>query len=379
MADSNTHTESDWLSPPGDTISDASEERGWARRELADRLGLDERFIDALIEGEVPLSQDIAFRLERVLGSTAAFWMRREALYREGLERKLHAERLVRWVDWLDFLPIKQLMDCGAIRKSRVVEKNKPDIVEGCLRFFGVASPDEWHRVYGSNGAMPGRYRRTRAGKSDSGAIAAWLRLGEIQAEGWEGPEFDRARFEAALDEIRRLTVAPTRTIAHSMRILLKDAGVALIFVPAISGAGVSGVARWLSPTRPLIQLSLYGKWNDRFWFTFFHEAAHILLHGKSEKGRKAIYLDDLGGKGNSQESAEEDEANRWAADFLIPPEPARRLSELKTEDAVKDFSKELGIHPAIVVGRLQYEGFIAQNRMNGLKERLELVPSSSD
>ncbi|WP_025770190.1 ImmA/IrrE family metallo-endopeptidase [Thioalkalivibrio sp. HK1] len=379
MADSNTHIDSDWLSPPGDTISDASEERGWTRHELADRLGLDKRKIDRLIEGEIPLSEDIAFRLERVIGSTAAFWLRREAYYREGLERKRRAERLAEWTDWLDILPVKQLMECGAILKSRLVEKNKPAIVDGCLRFFGVASPDEWHRVYGSNGTTPGRYRRTSTGKSDSGAIAAWLRLGEIQAENWEGPDFDRTCFEEALTEIRRLTVVSPRTFVHSMRMSLKNAGVVLAFIPAIRGARVSGVARWLSPTRPLIQISLYGKWNDRFWFTFFHEAAHILLHGNSEKERNAIYLDDLGDGKNSLESAEEDEANRWAADFLIPPESANRLLELKTVDSIEEFSKELGIHPAVVVGRLQHEGIVPQNRMNGLKQRLTLMPSSHD
>ena len=77
------------------------------------------------------------------------------------------------------------------------------------------------------------------------------------------------------------------------MRKLLLEAGVLLVLVPAIPRAHVSGVARWLSPVRPLIQLSLYGKTNDKFWFSFFHEAAHILLHASSKEDKKSIFLDD--------------------------------------------------------------------------------------
>ncbi len=86
MFDSTSYIRAGWFSPPGNTISDVSEERGWTRCELAKRLNLDEQAIDGLIRGDIPLSQEIACRLERVLGSTAAFWMRREARYREGRE-----------------------------------------------------------------------------------------------------------------------------------------------------------------------------------------------------------------------------------------------------------------------------------------------------
>ena len=127
----------------------------------------------------------------------------------------------------------------------------------------------------------------------------------------------------------------------------------ALVLVPAISRAYVSGVARWLSPHRPIIQLSLYGKTNDRFWFTFFHEAAHVLLHGK-----KSVFLDDY--DHNLIESNEEREANAWTGNFLIPSARAGDLALLKSKAAVKDYALRIGLHPGVVVGRLQHDGLIA-------------------
>lgn len=365
----------DWVSPPGDTIADVLEERGWTQTELARRLGYTEKHVSQLINGKAAITEDTASRLERVLGSTAGFWLRKEATYRERLERQQFAQRCAGWVGWLDRLPIKELMAQGAVAKARLVEKNKPALVEACLRFFGVASPGEWEGVYVTD--LKAQYRRSRAEQSDLAAIASWLRLGEKQAEGWEAPKFDRARFEKALKEIRVLTTQPPQVFEPQMKRLLRDAGVTLALVPAIPRAHVSGVARWLSPSRPLIQLSLYGKTNDRFWFTFFHEAAHILLHGTSAQDRKAVFLDDSDGGGS--EDTLEHEANRWAADFLIPPEHGRELPLLKAKTLVLAFAKRLSIHPGIVVGRLQHDGLIHPAWMNDLKVSFRWADPNSD
>jgi len=367
----------DWVSPPGDTIADVLEERGWTQAEFARRLGYTEKHVSQLINGKAAITEDTASRLERVLGSTAGFWLRKEATYRERLERQQFAQRCAGWVDWLDRLPIKELMAQGVVSKARLVEKNKPALVEACLRFFGVASPDEWEGVYVAD--LKAQYRRSRAEQSDLAAIATWLRLGEKQAEGWDAPKFDRARFEEALGEIRLLTTQPPQVFEPQMKRLLRDAGVTLALVPAIPRAHVSGVARWLSPSRPLIQLSLYGKTNDRFWFTFFHEAAHILLHGTSAQERKAVFLDDPDGGANTDDC--EREANQWAADFLIPSQYRQRLATLGSHAAaIRGFANELSIHPGIVVGRLQHEGAVPYaSPLNALKESFRWAIPKAD
>jgi HTH-type transcriptional regulator/antitoxin HigA len=355
----------EWVSPPGDTIMDAIEERDWTQAQLAERLGYTEKHVSLLINAKVPITEESAQKLSRVIGSTPEFWLRREAQYRAQLVQIEERECLQSWVPWLDRLPVKDLMKQGAIAKRRLDAKNKPEIVKELLQLFGVASPDNWETCYEQKQVA---FRRTREEQSNVGAISAWLRLGEIEAEKADVPKYNKAKFEKAVQEIRKLTVLSQGEFMPQMQRLCNEAGVILAIVPAIPCAYTSGVARWLNPHRALIQLSLYGKQNDRFWFTFFHEAAHILLHDK-----KDIFLDDSG-NGDRLESQQEDEANAWAREFLIPSEYDAELSTLRSREDVIDFAERLGIHAGIVVGRLQYDQIVEHNnRLNTLKQSFEI------
>ena len=352
----------DWISPPGDTIADFIEEREWSQADLAKRLGYTTKHVSLLINGKAPITEETALKLENVLGSSASFWLSREAQYRAKLAQKEAEVDFQQWVPWLDELPVKELMDQGVIQKQRRDAKNKPALVRELLRFFGVASPEEWRSYYVS---MEAAFRRTRTEQSDVGAISAWLRRGEIEAEGLNCPKYNKAKFESAVQAIRQLTLLSPEKFVPQMRQFCWDAGVVFFLVPAIPRAHTSGVARWLNPHKALIQLSLYGKTNDRFWFTFFHEAAHILLHGK---GKKDIFLDEWDG-GEKLSSKQEEEADQWAKEFLIPPQHEAELPQLRSKDSVKTFAAKVGIHPGIVVGRLQHDGVIPMSWMNELKD----------
>ncbi len=360
----------DWVSPPGETILDLIEEREWSQAELAQRLGFSTKHLNQLIKGKAALSEDAALRLERVLGSTANFWLNREVKYREHLARIEAQQRHQNWIGWLDKLPLDELKKAGVIPNERITAKAKPGLVEPLLRFFCVASPDQWEQRY--NAGMQLAFRRTRATQSDIGAISSWLRLGEIEAEKIDGPNYNRAKFEKALKSIRNLTTQPPEQFEPELRRLCREAGVAFVLVSSVPKAHVSGVARWLNAHRPLIQMSLYGKTNDRFWFTFFHEAAHILLHSEDSGEKKAIYLDDL--NADNQDSKEEQEANQWAKELLIPAIYNKQLPELRSNDSVIRFAQTIGIHPGIVVGRLQHDGIILPSWLNGLKVSFQLT-----
>lgn len=129
------------------------------------------------------------------------------------------------------------------------------------------------------------------------------------------------------------------------------------------------GATRWVSPIKAIIQLSLRSRSDDHFWFTFFHEAGHLLLHGK-----RLTFVEG----GRNGKSEEEEQADRYAADFLVPPgslEPLRSVGERQrvSEAQVRGVASSLGIAPGIVVGRLQHDKWLLPSHLNGLKVKLEV------
>ena len=221
-------------------------------------------------------------------------------------------------------------------------------------------------------GAASVAYRHSPSFESSRSALATWLRLGEIEAENTKCPEYDREAFMGCLTDIRASTESSDSEVYEHARELCLQAGVILLFVKPFSKVAISGASRWLSSQTPVIQLSARHKTNDHLWYSFFHEAAHILLHTN-----KLIFVDGIRGKSadaDTEESDAESEADRWAQDFLVPRSDWDDFAGtfLGTAGEVRHFAAEQGIAPGIVVGRLQREGHLPWNRLNSLKHKLE-------
>ena len=355
------------VSPPGDTLSELIEERGMSQAELARRMDRPLNAINEIVSGNKEITEDTALELERVLGTPAHFWLARESRYREFLARQRDANRAQSRLQWLEQLPLKQLQAAGHIPKGTLTANFKASLVEPVLQFFGVASPEGWQEQYGR---VQAAFRRANPDKqTNNAAITAWLRLGEIQAQKTQLPAYNADTLQANITAMRALTTHNAADIGPQLTALCAQAGVLLAFVPPFAGTHVSGVARWLGDT-PLIQLSLLGKWNDIFWFSFFHEVAHILKHPK-----RAVFLDDASA-GSATQSKEEKEADQFAASTLIAPADRARLGQIElTTNGIKVFARSIGIHPGIVVGSLQHMGLVRYDSpLTKLKDRYELT-----
>src|SRR5665647_69401 len=134
----------DWIATPGDTIADLLGEHGWTQVELAQRTGFTAKHINLLLKGEAPITQDTAMKLEKVLGSTARFWLGLEAQYREQLARKADVAALAADVGWLKELPLADMVKFGWVAKVQ----DKALQVHECLRYFAVSSVVAWRTQY---------------------------------------------------------------------------------------------------------------------------------------------------------------------------------------------------------------------------------------
>ena len=354
--------EPDYAVSPGDVLSEHLEARDLSQAEFARRCGRSPKLISEIIAGKAPVEPRTSLQFERVLGMDAGIWLGIESDYRLHLERRAQKAEDAKLQDWAKRFPYSELAKRGCVPKLTAAARSER--AAALLSFFGVASIDAWRGKWKKTAVA---YRHSPSFQSDEYALAAWLRLGEIEAESADCADYGEPAFRRALTEIRALTRgAPGETVSEARR-LCRESGVFLAITKPLPKTALSGAARWLTPRKPIIQLTARHMSDDHLWFSLFHEAAHILLHGK-----KRIFLD---AKTRGKTTKLDAEADRWAQDFLIP-RPAWdgfAQSQRFSPGDVLEFAEEQGIAPGIVVGRLQHEGLIPWNSaLNRLKNPLK-------
>jgi len=352
----------DYVSPPGDTLLEVLEDRDMTQAELAERTGRPKKTINEIIKGKAAITPETALQLELVFNIPASFWNNHERRYREFLAQQEEKKRLAKQVPWLKEIPVTAMIKSGWIRRC----EDKVEQLRELLNFFAVASPEQWEGIWLNNHI---EFRKSQAFQSDAGAISAWLRRGEIEASKIACAPYNATNFREALRKIRALTVELPEIFQPKVVQLCAEAGVAVVFVPELPKTRTSGATHWLNADKALIQLSLRYKTDDHLWFTFFHEAGHILLHGKRD-----FFLEGTGVV-SVEDQEKENEANKFSADILIPPGDLKRflasISKISQVNIIQ-FANEIGIAPGIVVGRLQHDGLLPPSHCNDLKQRWE-------
>lgn len=333
--------ERELLSKPGDTILETIGHMKMPQAELAERMGKTSPKINDIISGKEPITVATALQLEKVLGIDAQFWLNREILYREKLSRLEQEEALEECKDWLRTQPIAELKKCGYIK----TEKVGTAMVEECLKFYGVAAPEQWEAVYVEQ-YVAAKFRKSEVHQATLASMAAWLRIGELEMKKFNLVSYSKEAFKQSIDKIKGLIRPHPENFASLLQDICLASGVALVYTMCIPKAPISGVARWVGGN-PLIQLTDRYKSNDHFWFTFFHEVGHILLHGK-----KDVFIEDFPEYSNDKQK--EIEANNFASSVLLPRDITVELSNRITENEIRELAKKHNTHPAIILGRLQ-------------------------
>ncbi|MBU4485900.1 MAG: HigA family addiction module antidote protein [Candidatus Delongbacteria bacterium] len=345
---------------PGETLNDILEERGMSQLELAVRTGRPKTKLNEIIKGKISITPETAIQLENVLGIPADFWNTRQKKYDENIAKKEAAVRMAEYTEWLKSMPVNEMIKLGWLKKF----EDKALQTWELLKFFGINSPTEWKNIWGCKEIA---FRQSFCFKKNPEATSVWLRKGELEAQSIKCSSFDKQKFGSVLRSILPMTNESPEKFESEVIKLCAAAGVAVAFVPPLKGVPVYGITRWLNPDKALLQLSLRGKYEDIFWFTFFHEAGHILLHGK-----KDIFIES-----SENKDEKETEADVFARDCPIPFENWQNFIQsgnYNTKKAVTDFAEKLGISPAIVVGRLQHEKFIEFSHLNDMKRKFDFV-----
>jgi len=354
---------SDLAIPPGEFLEEVLDDLGMTKDELARRMSRPASKLSAIFKGEKAITPETAIQLEKVVGIPAHIWTGLESEYRLTLARNQQIEEQVH---------LKA--ESKLVTKYRYAELVKLGLVSRFTRAADKVS--ELHRYFAvtSLKAIPGLRRYKVAFRQSGGklkgqtpeAIVAWLRIGELQAQKCRCANFSGNLLENNLREIRNMTRQRPNQFLSNLCSKLAESGVVFVMCPHLTGTGIQGATFWMGPQKAVLMMTLRYSWADIFWFSLFHEIGHLIMHGRNTVVLEGIKSDD------PKLKTQEDEANEFAADFLIPPEDYRLFlaDDQFYEDNIRLFADQVNIDPGIVVGRLQNDKLLRNKWHNGLKYR---------
>lgn len=340
--------------PPGETLQEHLDSIVMSRVELAKRTGLTAKMINDIIKGKAPLTAETALKLESVFGTPASFWNNLESNYQETRARLQAAVDIDKETPIAALIPYPELARRGFVRPTNKL----PEKVFHLRQFFGVAS------LRYIPATLPAAFKKPDKASSSPYALGAWIRMGELMAGDIETQSFNEKRLKENMVTFRALTMEEEGNFESELEDLCASCGIALVVVPHLPKTNARGVTKWLQPGKAMLQLSTRYKFADDFWFSFFHELGHILMHSK-----KAVFA-ETGAK-----TKEEAEADQFACDCMIPGAKYRTFITKNrfTRESIMKFANKVGIDPGVVAGRLHKDRKIGKNEFQDLQRKINL------
>jgi len=344
--------------PPGETIKENMVFLGITQEELAVRLGITPKHLCNILNGKAPITYKTALKLESVIGPSAQFWMNLEANYQLDKARLEEQNELNADLKLLKEIPYKEMSKLGWIEDT----PDKKQQIKNLKDFFGVAQLSSIPKLYKT--ILYGTaFRKHKQLKEISElGVCAWLRKAELDAQFIKTERINRKKLKSLIPTFRQLTMEEPSTFYPKIQKLCAQCGVALVLVEYLPKTYICGATIW-KKDKAILALSVRGKRADIFWFTFFHEIAHLINLRKKES--------------HISYENEEDEADKMARNYLIPDELYYKFLKeylYKDKKVIKDYAYKIGIAPHILVGRMLHDGLIDYRHYSDLRPSFEIV-----
>ena len=206
--------------PPGATIKEQLLDRGLSQKEFAVRMGMSEKHISKLINGEVQLTPDVAVRLEMVLGVPAKFWNKLEATYREKLVKAKVENDMDADKELAKKLPYREMSKNGWVPETR----DTTEKVIYLRKYFEVVNLGIIKDMQLSKIAC----RRLAETEKSNLALLAWAQKAKLEARTIETSLVNLETLKKSLPEIRSMTTMNPSDFCPKLIELLSNCGIAL-------------------------------------------------------------------------------------------------------------------------------------------------------
>lgn len=342
--------------PPGETIKENLEFFGMTQLELSARLGITPKHLSNIVNGLSPITYDTALKLEKVIGPSAEFWMNLESNYQLDKARLKEVNELSVDSEILKEIPYNEISKLGWVLST----KDRNEKIVNSREYFGVANLSLIKHTY----TVSFRQGMTKNNISNYGVLT-WLRKVEIKGNKIDVKEFNKIKLKSLIPDFRKLSLEEPQVFYPKMKKFCAECGIALILVQSLQKTYISGATIWKND-KAILALTVRGKKADIFWFTFFHELAHLIYHGKKE-----FHINCDGNK-------EEDEADLIARNYLISQEDYDTLINNYNYNSIRaiiEYAKKIEIHPCILIGRLLHDKLIKYNKStNDMRPAFKII-----
>lgn len=268
--------------PPGMTIKEVLEDHHMTQKELAARLGLSEKHISKLINGEVPLTQDVAIRLERVLDIEASFWNGLEAAYRESILKVEYENSIDEEINFAKPFGYAKLARLGIVPET----KKAAEQVNNLQKFFEVASL----KNVSNDMVMPLVYENIKDMEpAKKSAIYTLVQITKGQARFVEVNPYNAELLETFIPKIKDLSSEPLIGVKEPLKDMLAACGVIIVFLPIIDN--ITSTCITYSKGNSIV-LGIPTDDSDAFW-TLLGEALHNLVERDYPRSNRKYHNND--------------------------------------------------------------------------------------
>ena len=268
--------------PQGMTIKEVLEDHHMTQKELAARLGLSEKHISKLINGEVPLTQDVAIRLERVLDIEASFWNGLEAAYREAILKVEYENSIDEEINFAKPFGYAKLARLGIVPET----KKAAEQVNNLQKFFEVASL----KNVADEMIMPLVYENIKDMEPDKkSAIYTLVQITKGQARFVEVNPYDAELLETFIPKIKDLSSEPLIGVKEPLKDMLAACGVIIVYLPIIDN--ITSTCITYSKGNSIV-LGIPTEDSDAFW-TLLGEALQNLVERDYQRSNRKYRNND--------------------------------------------------------------------------------------
>lgn len=315
------------------------EQSGLSPRDLVSFMGSRAK-VSEVLSGKRPLTMQMARALHANLGVPADVLLQQPG-------GELHSA--LEGTDWRRF-PLAEMAKRGWIEKRRNFASHAEEIMRDLIRRAG------------GEYVLPAFFRKNDqarvSAKSDPYSLKAWC--WEVLARAnahWLLVGFKPDTVD--LSFLRKVAMLSwSQDGPRLAQEFLANHGIHLVCLEHLPRTHLDGAALQLADGTPVIGLTLRYDRLDNFWFCLLHELAHIGRHMSATSNE--AFVDDLSLRAvqGARRVPRETEADEWAEHGLIPEDiwNTSKVKDNPTPLAVMELAQRLGIHPAIIAGRIRYE-----------------------